>query len=421
MRRRPALLAFALLALCVLAAPSCSRRERSNPLDAANPESGGAPEGFNAVAGFASVRFVWRARPDLPIDGFRLFRLAPGDSVYRALGSVFPATSSTFLDIGPANGSEYSYRFYYVVDGQLSARFAADAAVPGPVRAYVGDAADGRLLRLAPDARDISTAVGGYGEPFSVAVTPDFGPVWLADPFAGTVRILEPATFTGRVLTGLGAPFTMALDPFDGSAWISDVAGKVHHYQSSGAPAAGNPIDLLLGPRGVATNADDGVLWVAETQGSRVRRYSRTGTPLGALPLSLPSRVAVDSTNGEAWVTSFDNGRLWRVSPSMTVLDSLPLSGPIGIALDWRRRIAWVAEAPAGRVAAIDMDTRVVKFRIGGLAGPIDTAVDLDRGEAWIVARDAGRVYRYSASGVLLGSVGGLGEPYEVRLDRGRL
>lgn len=416
MRRVVALLALVLLAF---AASTCSRRERANPLDAANPESGGAPEGFNAIADFVSVRLVWRPRADLPIDGFRLYRLAPFDSVYRPLGGVLPPGSSAFFDGGALNDAEFHYRLYYVVNGELSARFAEDAAEPGRIRAWVGDAAGGRLLRLAPDARDISLARGGYGEPFSVAVTPDFGPVWVADQFAGTVRIVDPTTFNSQLLQGLGGPFTMALDPFDGSAWISDLAGKVHHYQASGAPGAGNPIDLLQGPRGVATDAGDGTLWVAETQGSRLRRYARDGTPQGSRPLGLPSRVAVDSTTGEAWVTSFDTGWLWRVSPAMTVLDSLPLSGPIGIALDWRRRIAWVAEAPAGRLAAIDMDTRAVRFRIGGLAGPVDAAVDLDRGEAWVVARDAGRVYRYSATGVLLGSVGGLGEPYEVRLDRG--
>ncbi len=415
MRRLAALLALVLLAC----APACSRRERLNPLDGANPESGGAPAGFNAIADFVSVRLVWQARPDLPIDGFRLYRLAPFDSVYRPLGTVFPRGSSTFFDGGTLDGAEFRYRLYYVVHGEQSARFAEDAAVPGRIRAWVGDAAGGRLLRLAPDARDILSARTGYGAPFSVAVTPDFGPVWVADQFAGTVRIVDPSDFTSRVLQGLGSPFTMALDPFDGSAWISDVSGKIHHYLSSGVPGAGNPIDLLEGPRGVATNANDGVLWVAETQGSRIRRYARDGTPLGARAIGLPSRVAVDSTNGQAWVTSFDTGWLWRLSPSLVVLDSLRLSGPIGIALDWRRRIAWVAEAPAGRLAAIDMDTRAVRFRIGPLAGPVDAAVDLERGEVWVVLRDGGRVSRYSTTGVLLGTVGGLGEPYEVRLDRG--
>lgn len=416
MRRVAALLALALLAL---AGPGCSRRERANPLDAANPASGGAPEGFNAIADFQAVRLVWRARTDLPIDGFQLYRLEAGDSLFRPLDSVQPARSSSFLDIGPANGLEVRYRIAYVIDGVVSGRVAEDAAVPGPVRAYVGDAQGGRLLQLSPDGRDITAARSGLGEPFSVAATPDFGPVWVADQFSGIVTIIDPTARGDVQLPGLGAPFTIALDPFDGSAWISDLLGKVHHYQASGAPAAGNPINLLQGPRGVATSARDGSLWVAETQGSRLRRYSRTATPLGALPLPLPSRVAVDSLTGDAWVTSFDTGKLWRVSSALVLQDSLFVTGPIGVALDWRRRTAWVAEASAGNVAAIDMDTRAVRFRLRGFAGPVDVAVDLDRGDVWIVARDAGRVYRYSASGVLLGSVGGLGEPWEVRLDRG--
>jgi len=103
----------------------------------------------------------------------------------------------------------------------------------------------------------------------------------------------------------------------------------------------------------------------------------------------------------------------------MVVLDSLQLQGPIGLALDWRRRTAWIADAAADQLVAVNMDTRQVRFRVLGLGEPRDVAVDLQRGEPWVVARVAGRVYRYSPAGVLLGSVGGLGEPYEVRLDRG--
>jgi hypothetical protein len=65
------------------------------------------------------------------------------------------------------------------------------------------------------------------------------------------------------------------------------------------------------------------------------------------------------------------------------------------------------------------MDTRAVRFRLLSLGEPRDIAVDLDRGEAWVVGRTAATVYRFSPAGALLARVGGLGEPFEVRLDRG--
>ena len=413
MRRLAALLVLALLA-------SCSRRDRLNPLDSANPRSGGAPEGFNALADFVSVRLVWTPRPDLPIDGFRLYRLAPFDSLYRPLGGLLPNNSSQFFDGSGINGVDFRYRLYYVVNGQLSARFSEDIATPGSVRAWVGDVAGGRLLRLTPDARDILVIRSGFGAPYSLAATPDFGPVWVADYQSGEVSVIDPQALKAPVvISGVPQPFSMALDPFDGSAWICDLSGSVRHYASSGAPAAPNALNLLQQPGGIATSAADGAVWVTEIAGNRVRRYARDGTPLGARAIASPSRIAVDSLTGQAWATSLTSGWVWRLSASMAVLDSVQLQGPIGIALDWRRRVAWIADAAADQVVALNMDTRAVRFRLTSLGEPRDVAVDLERGEAWVVGRAAGTVYRFSPTGVLLGRVGGLGSPYEVRLDRG--
>ena len=414
MRRLAALLALLLLA-------SCSRRDRLNPLDSANTHSGGAPEGFNALADFVSVHLAWTPRPDLPIDGFRLYRLAPFDSLYRPLGGLLSSGSSQFFDGSGINGLDFRYRLFYVVSGQLSARFASDIATPGSVRAWVGDVGGGRLLRLTPDARDILVSRSGFGSPYSLAVTQDFGAVWVADYLSGEVRVLDPRTFGGPVIQGVSQPFSLALDPLDDSAWICDLSGSVRHYAATGSPAAPGALTLLEQPAGIATDSRNGDVWVTELTGSRARRYARDGTPLGARALDSPSRVAVDSLTGQAWVTSLTSGWVWRLSVGLVVLDSLRLQGPIGLALDWRRRTAWVADAAADQVVALDMDTRAVRFRLTHLGEPRDVAVDLERGEAWVVGRTAGTVYRFSPRGVLLTSVGGLGNPYEVRLDRGFL
>jgi DNA-binding beta-propeller fold protein YncE len=406
--------------LVALLLGACSHRARLNPLDSANPESGGAPEGFNALADFLQVQLVWTPRPDLPIDGFKLFRLAPFDSVYRPLAGVLPPTAGRFRDTNGSNGLDFRYRLYYVVDGVTSTTFAEDVATPGSVRAWVGDVGAGRLLRLTPDARDVLTSRTGFASPYSLAVTPDFGPVWVADFQAGLVSVADPSGLIAEVvIRGVPQPFTMALDPFDASAWICDLAGSVRHYAQDGRPASPSSIQFLEQPGGVATDPADGSLWVTESAGDRVRRFLRDGTPDGVHLLPSPSRVAVDSLTGEAWVTSLSSGRVWRLSNRVDVLDSLQLSGPIGVALDWRRRTAWVADAAANLLVAIDMDAAVVRLRITVPGEPRDVAVDLERGEAWVVARTAGAVARYSASGVLLGRVTGLGNPYEVRLDRG--
>lgn len=414
---------LALLALVALCAAGCSKRDRLNPLDVGNPVTGGAPEGFNAIADFSTIRLVWTARPDLAIDGYQLYRLAPGDSLYRPLGLQQPAANSSYLDAGVFNGVEYGYQIRYVHDGVPGTAFAQDLAVAGAVRAYVVDGNGGRLVRITPDGRDVLSARTRLGVPFSLAVTQDFGAIWVSDDLDGRVWRIDPSSPESIAIPGLNRPFTIALDPIDQSAWVCDrsgTSGSLHHIAASGAALPGT-IGGLLEPSGLATDPRSGTVWVSEQSGDRVRRYSRLGLALGARPVPAPSRIAVDSTTGEAWVTSATTGWVWRFAPDNTVLDSLQLASPIGVALDWRRRTAWVADAQAGQLVGIDMDTRLVRIRIAALAQPYDVAVDLDRGEPWVVARGTASVYRFAPDGTRLGRVNGLGDPWEIRLDRGRL
>ena len=413
----------ALLALAVVVtAASCSRRERANPLDAANPNTGGAPQGFNAVADAASVELSWVARPDLAIDGFQIFRLAPGDSLYRALTGVLPLSLSQFLDATALPGVEYHYRIHYVIGGEIAANWAEDVAMPGPLSPWVVDPDRGRLMRLSPDGRDIAVARTGYGSVSALAVTPGHGPLWVADELAGTLDVLDPSGFLGPRIRTVSHPAAIAIDPLNGNAWVTDrnsSNGAVFHFQPSGSIALPASIGSLVDPVGIATDPNDASLWVTEFAGGRVRHYQQNGFPAGLRALLSPSRVAVDSTNHEAWVTSISSGWVWRLSPALTVLDSLRLQSPVGVALDWRRRVAWICDVDGDALVAIDMDTRAERFRIGGLGNPWDVAVELSTGEVWVVARGSARAWRLSPSGHVLAFVPGMGDPFAIRLDPG--
>jgi hypothetical protein len=277
-----AVVALLALALALLAA-SCSHRERANPLDAANPDTGGAPQGFNAVADAALVQLRWVARPDLAIDGFQIFRLAPGDSIYRALSGVLLNVESRFYDSTAQPGLEYRYRIYYVIGGALGAKFAEDVAAPGPLSPWVVDAGRGRLLRLSPDGRDVLIARPGFNAAGSIAVTPGRRPVWVGDELAGTVDIVDPGDLLGPTPARPGARPR-------GSRSIRSMAqpgyatAPVRCSTSCRAAPRRSPASLTLldDPAGIATDPESGAVWVTEFGGNRVRRYQRDGLPIGA-------------------------------------------------------------------------------------------------------------------------------------------
>jgi hypothetical protein len=199
MRTVVALLALALA--LVTAAASCSHRERANPLDAGNPDTGGAPQNFNAIAEANAVELSWLAQPELAIDGFQIFRLAPGDAAFQAITGVLPTSTSRFFDIRVAQGLEYQYRIHFVVRGEIAANWAQDVATPGPLVPWVVDPDRGRVLRLSPDGRDVALARTGFGSVSALAASPGHGPLWVADELAGTLYILDPGTFLGCATT----------------------------------------------------------------------------------------------------------------------------------------------------------------------------------------------------------------------------
>ncbi len=410
-----------LLALLLLAAPACTRRERSNPLDPANPQTGGRPEGFGAVAGFSSVALRWTARADLAIDGFQLWRQAPGAPDFLPFGALQSRLSSSFLDAGTLNGQDYRYRLYYVIDGQRSANPAEDIATPGPLRPWVCDPGNSELIRLSADGRDIASRHQIGITPYAISVSPREGLIWVSDPFAGSVARLEPVFLTGVEITGLSRPFQIALDNTNASAWITDLDGAVGHYFTSGQPAPPGRIDLLLSPGGVAVNGNTRELFVCETGGNRVRRYASDGTPLSAGSVPSPSRVAIDSVTRFAWVTSLPTGRVYRLNEAAQVLDSLQLfAGPIGIAVDSRRRQVWVADAVGNQIIVLDATSRAELFRVTGISEPRDVDLDLATGDAYVVARGERSVVHLSVSGMIIARLTGFSDPYEVGLDPGQ-
>jgi len=414
--------ALALLALLALVA-GCSERDRANPLDPANPTTGGRPSGFEALADFDLVRLQWNLPGSVAIDGFKLFRLAPGDTVWEPISVALPASTAYAIDSGVGNGKLYRYRLYYVIRGQLGNLPAEDEATPGPARPWVADWGANELLRLTADGRHVLARFTDAGALQSVAVDPATGVVWTASTGDGVVTARTPDGATPVVMTGLGQPYTIAVTPFDDSAWICELGGTVLHRNpdgSAGSPALITANQGLEYPTGVAVNPRDYSLWVCDHDAGTVRHFDRNGTPLGATRVAAPERAAVDSVTRITWVTSLDRGWVLRLSDTGGLLDSTSAArAPRGIAIDSYRGRAWVSDEGGNRVIALDPLSLAPLFTVSGLPGARDVAVDRATGDVWVVAESAHQVVHLDSNGRVLQVLGGFVDPIEVRVDPG--
>jgi DNA-binding beta-propeller fold protein YncE len=414
MRRRAALLALALLLA------GCSERARLNPFDPANPNTGGRPPGFAAVAGNQSVRLSWDQVSSPTLAGYQLFRLAPGDSLFRALTGVLPPSQTSQGDFGLLNGAEHRYRLYFVIAGGLGDTPAEDVATPGPLRAWVADYGARTLVRLSADGRHVaeSFAPAGGAYPVAVDVSLPTGRVWAVGP-AGDVLVYEPSVGRSTVIgQGLGTLGAVAVDPADSSAWVGDVSeGRLVHLMPSGMLADPPMLTALGYPGSVALDAANRSIWVVEQDSNRVRRYTAGGALAFMARVEMPSRIAVDPVTHEAWVTSLYAARVVRVGPEGALLDTVTAcAGPIGVAVDAARRRVWVADTGADRVLVLAMDGSVV-LTVPGQPGARELTVDPTTGEAWVTLGATGEVSRLSATGQELARAGGLASPWGIALD----
>ncbi len=384
----------------------CSDRERSNPLDPANALTGGAPQGFVALAGDRSAELSWTgSSSQLPL-AYRLTRAA-GSAPAESLTTLAPGVTH-FFDTGLTNGTDYTYRLSYVLGNGILGYATFDVATPGTARAWVVDDATRSLQRLSADGRHVAEFLQGrFQAPSTVDVLP--GDVaFVCDPFGGRLWRVYTIANIQEEAGSLVQPVAAVVDRDRVRLWVAD--------QGLGALQSLDPYDSrspyvdqheLARPTDVAIDLADGSAWVSERTGDRVRRISFTGGTVASAIVTSPARLAVDSLTRNLWVVSFATRRLSVFSSSGAPVDSVAgFAGPLGIAIDSRRGHVWVADVDGGRMVVFDR-TRTKLFEVTGLLEPLDAAIEPDTGDAWVILAGGGQVVRIAANGTIRSRLGG--------------
>jgi DNA-binding beta-propeller fold protein YncE len=406
--------------LTLVLAAGCSHRDRANPFDPENSETGGAPAGFVALAGDGRIDLRWTAASSSGLQGYRIYRRTANDTAYRPLTGLLPRVVSGYADVGVLNGLEHSYLLYYVFQDGERPPAANDRATPGPSRGYVVDGTRGTLTRVTPDGRHVVATFGGFSGPTGVAVDSVTGHVWVADAYGARVTIVDPGSGVTTQIPGVGTPTTLAVDPLARVTWVSDESGRLRAFDPTGDPL-GSVIEPLSLPAGVAVDVFDRSVVVCERGASRLRRYDLGGSLLGTLTVNRPWRVAIDSVTRRCWVTSFESRTLYKVPPSFTAIEDTvtAFQGPMGVAVDVRLGRIWVADAVAGQLVALDRNGTVL-FKVLGMTSVREIAVDRESGDVWAVMPERGEVARVTSAGLVKSRLAAFTEPLAVAVDPGR-
>jgi streptogramin lyase len=418
--RAPALLAALLAGLSIA---GCSGRERTNPLDPANPETHGRPEAFVALAGERSVTLQWAPLSSPALAGYALRRRGPLDSDFVSVGGTLPPDRTSYLDAGLTDDSTYAYRLSFVLASGFTSPPAEAEARPGPAVPWVADAGADLIVRLTPDDRRRVLELPGLDNPADVAVERVRGRVWASSRTLGYVAVWEAdGTLVGYDFI-FQAPGALAPLPGTNSGWVVEERAGALSLWTPGSGVSAQALGLDL-PSDVALESRSGSAWVVDRSARRLLRISPSGVALGAVDLpGRPWRVAADPSSGDVWVSYPEDGAVERRDSTGALLArATGLPGAFTLAPDPARGRVWVTLADANALVALSLSAQVV-LRIGDLEAPRGLALDPRTGEVWVTTlglRDGdGSVWLVSPSGQVLMRQTGFTRPFALALDPG--
>ncbi len=377
------------LALLAGLAASCDPRERANPFDPGNPDTGGAPTVLQALSDDGAVDLRWDVRSFEDVHAVRLLRRPEGGA--EEIAFVFAGSGpDATTDRGLANGQAWHYRLE-VVTAPASVFSAEAIATPGGSAPWIADARAGGAARLTPDGRGVRFRAEPGRDLLDLTMEED-GSLWAADYGYGAVVRIDR---TGRrqeefVLPGAS---TVALDAADGTLWVGSFDQRaVFHLQRDGVvrwtdPAAGLIERVRAAPQGGvwAVSRDRSVSFLFDDE-----VWFRAGD------MAEPVGLAVDSL-GRAWVADPAAGVVYRIWPGGFPIEasSAAFQTPRDVEPDGAGG-AWVADS--GRGGVVHLDDSLLEQTFVPCAGARGLAWDAANQRLWVTRPEDGRVEVFAVS-----------------------
>jgi len=236
-------------------------------------------------------------------------------------------------------------------------------------------------VELAPSASLVELS----GRPSAVVLDRNTGVLWVADDEAGVVHRLAIADGSTVGTPAVVSAHPTAVDAADGVVWVADPDGTVTRLDADTGEQVGDPI--AVGGVLVDILADGSRVWVADIEASAVRAIDAATGEVGPA-VTVPAGVVRMAVAGPLlWVSGLDA----EVTPIERATGAVgsPVAvgnGPIGIGVDEEGTL-WVAnsdDATVSRVSGADGEPIGPALAVG--PAPVDVAVVGD--DVWVLDQD---------------------------------
>ncbi len=251
------------------------------------------------------------------------------------------------------------------------------------------------------------SAIEGLTNASTVQVNPVTGIVWIAVPANNVVFRYDPATGNFDQTPSIKAPTGISVNPADGTVWIAGLDG-VRKISADGKnilaqviPPDG-PANLDSGRFNVAVNPKDGSCWITDGKGP-IARYDANGNLLAnAPPLNEPKGGLSVDYQGNVWIADTQGDVVVRYSPNGEELVKITdVPNPVSPSVNPKDGSVWLAGNNTTLIKLSPTGTKLKEFEVGGAIVAV-TYSPADDG-IWIAdmlgATFTGQVSKWTANG----------------------
>ncbi len=402
----------------------CAERERLNPLDPENNETGGKIAGFNALAGNRQVEIRWDRLTQTNVAGYRILRWRPGEApVY--LDESYGSGIAGAVDTTVSNDETYVYRLVAAFTTGDSAISPADSATPGARKIAVLSAGLPGLVGLTPDARDVlynQPSIEAY-EDMEVDHTRDV--LWLTLPDQGQIlRNFFDGRPAGPTIVA-NAPSDVSVSNLRGVAWLAfPQEGTVRAFGPDLASTVPlHSISSLGSVRVAEAGTVDPTVWMGNDQGI-VFRFTLDAAPVASWNVGAPVvAIALDETMERAWVATrgASGDALLVIDGNDSTVTALPggFSNIADLAFEPARGFLWISErGPPGKSQgrlSRATDLGVILISRTGIE-PFGIMTDPSSGNCWVSELASNRILEIAPSMTIVRRSAVINVPYAVRV-----
>ena len=404
---------YVLLLIATIFISHCSDRERLNPIDPKNPETGGSPHGLRIYSEYDRAVLQWDAIPIKNFLGYRIYRKGGGESLFQLI-HLTPPDSNFFVDKKLNFGESYHYQISVLGGDFESARSDTVSVIPGPTSIWATDVFNRRIIKIAHDGAHEILQIPVDGYPWDLALDDASGKLWFADIFLNRVYQISDQIPNAIATLTNGEPIDIALDQKNDLVWVADeTQGKIFVFSKQGQPI--NEISGFKKPSSIDCFFEDGSCWVSDSRAGTLTKISKTSAiAVQIKELFAPSSVSVNQKTGECWVADSSRVIKFDFKGNQKLMLETGLRSPTTLAVDSDNGNCWVLDLHffANQSTLICFNEQGVRlFEFSGLTYPENLAINPYDHSCIVADSGNGRILKIASDGTLEGQLTGYDYP----------